>query len=61
MCNQLIKIIQNIISSTYVSYILLIFVLEHPVNNEQDNIPNYNPNMFENINSIKKGLCIFIY
>lgn len=39
----------------------LIFILEHQVNNEQDNIPNYNSNMFENINSIKQGLCTIVY
>lgn len=40
---------------------LLILILEHQVNNEQDNIPSYNSNMFENINSIKQGLWAIIF
>lgn len=36
------------------------FVLDDEINDEQDNIPNYTSNSFENINSIKRGLFIFI-
>lgn len=35
------------------------FIVDDQINDEQDNIPNYNSNSFENINSMKLGDILY--